>query len=296
MKDNVNRLKKDKTKLSIVFSMFILCFCYAVYLVSGTYAASSYTVVFNRAEGNDVMNKCTTDTNGKLGSNCIDVSSEICTKWSTDIYQYSGYQQKDSIIITNFYDMTFSKDMNYYCVAGSSLSGAQTTGCYVCNDNENIMEWKTNGSSDNNCAAGYTIKENVSSIDNCKPIILDACYECKTDKNIMKWDNNGEPDKNCSSGYEVSTTITDEANCEPVIPDACYVCKADDKIMKWDNNGTVDNKCSSGYYKINANQSECKPVENPPTGENILMAVIWFFGLGCLGYSLYYFKKINIKN
>ena len=294
MKDNVNYLKKDKTKLSIVFSMFILCFCYAVYLVSGTYAASSYTVVFNRADGNEVMKTCNTDENGKLDDDCLNTISTVCSSWSLDLYKYPGYVQNGQIDVSEFNDMTFNKNTDYYCVAQSS--GVYDMGCYVCNADSNIMHWAANGTANNNCTSGYYKSTTITDEANCKAVIPDACYECKTDKNIMKWDNNGKADGKCAAGYELSTTITNKANCNTVIPDACYACKADDKIMKWDNNGAVDNKCSSGYYRINANQSECKPVENPPTGENILMAVIWFFGIGCLGYSLYYFKKINIKN
>lgn len=294
MNDSVDYLRRDKTRLSVVFSMFILCFCYAVYLASDTYAASTYTVVFNRAEGTEVMKTCDTDENGKLDSDCLITISNVCSKWSLDKYKYSGYEQAGQIAVSAFADMAFSENTDYYCVAGSSHD--YDMGCYVCNTDNNIMHWAADGTGNNNCSSGYTKSSTITDEANCKTVTSDACYECKNDKNIMKWDNNDKGDSSCPSGYKQSSTVTNEANCKPIIPNACYVCNDNDKIMKWDNNGNIDNKCSSGYYKINSNQSDCKPVENPPTGENILMAIVWFVGLGCLGYSIYYFKKIYIKN
>lgn len=249
MNGDVNYLKKDGTKLSVVFSIFIVCFCYAIYLANDTYAAKSYTVVFNRAEGTEVMNKCTTDANGKLNSSCVDISGRICGRWSTDKYQYSGYDQKDPIDVSKFYDMTFSSDINYYCDAGSSYKTADDVGCYVCEKDNNIMKWDTNGDSDTNCSSGYSFMEGKS-IDECKTV---------------------------------------------VVKESCYVCKNNTNIMKWDTDGNSDNSCSSGYHKINANEDECKYVENPPTGDNIVLALVWFIGLGCLGYSVYYFNELKKK-
>ena len=149
------------------------------------------------------------------------------------------------------------------------------------------MEWRYHGLSDNACPAGYNKTDKT--MEECVP---ESCYVCKDDEHIMKWDKNGKADNNCTSGYDPDPRSKNE--CESVSK-ACYVCKDPDNIFTWKYDGDPDNSCSAGYNKTDIPESECKPVENPKTGD-ITIFLVWVLGIGCLVYSLCYFKKSTIKD
>lgn len=287
----VKNYRKNVTKNSLMMFMTLIFLTSIVLVVGATYAAdtSSYTIVFNRAEGNEIMNTCHTDENGKLDADCINTSGDICAKWSLD--KYYGTPQSNQIPISEFADMVFTENKNYYCVGGSS--GKYNMGCYVCKTDSKIMHWAANGDANENCSAGYTKSTTIVSQDQC--VIPDSCYVCKNDSNIMKWKNNDKADSECSSGYIPDPDAKDISQCKTIIPDACYVCKNNNNVMKWDNDGGVDNNCSSGYTKTNTPEIECAPIKNPPTND-IMIFGVWVVGLGAICYSMYYFKKMKFNN
>lgn len=110
--------------------------------------------------------------------------------------------------------MTFTDDTTYYCVAHSSLSGYKK-GCYVCKDDSNIMKWKFNTSSDDDCPSGYSLSSSITAEENCESIIPDSCYVCSNNSNIMKWDNSGDGDGDCLSGYTAKNIPQNE--CKPIV-------------------------------------------------------------------------------
>lgn len=282
MDNNLENKKNKKTNfiLIAIFSISI------IYILGSTYAADQgYKIVFNRAEGTEIMKTCYTDESGKLDEDCLSAISDVCSKWSLNRYTGSniqGYQQT----IQNLRDITFTEDENYYCVAGSSQSG-YSKGCYICDNNSNIMKWKFNDDADDDCSSGY-YKDTSINEENCVSVIPDSCYVCNADNNVMKWDNNGDSDNKCSSGY--SKVDKPQSECVTIVPNACYVCRNDSNIMKWDNNPNGDSKCSSGYTPVAKAENECVPVENPKTG-NIVIFFVWVLGLTTLCYSIYYFKN-----
>ena len=278
-----------KNNVVKIFILTIIVGC-VVYVISDTYATTSYKIVFNRAENTEVMKTCKTDENGKLDNDCVSAISTVCSRWSLDPW-YGSNTQSNQIQSSQFANMVFTADTNYYCVAGSS--GTYNKGCYVCKDDPNIMKWKFNTNSDADCSSGYTKSSTITQEDLCVSIVPDSCYVCNSDNNVMKWDNNGDSDNNCSSGY--SPIDKSQNECKTIIPDSCYVCNNDNNVMKWDNNGNSDDKCSSGYTSVNRPQNQCVIVENPKTG-NILIFIVWILGLGSICYALYYFKGLKTNN
>lgn len=287
-----NLIKDDIIKASgaaivmVLVSVFVLA-------IGNSYAFTPYTITFNNNYGNKVMKTCQTDVNGKLDNDCITTISTICKKWSPN-YKNSSEGQTIQIPVTDFSNMTFSTDTNYYCVGGTS--GTYDMGCYVCKTDDSIMHWAANGNSNELCSSGYVKSTEITDEASCKVDKPLGCYVCKNDNNIMKWDNDDTSDSDCSSGYIKSTEITDEASCKVEIPMSCYVCNDNDKIMKWDNNGNIDNECASGYTISDYTYENCPPDipdENPKTG-SILIAIVWVIGLASLYYALSYFR--NSKN
>lgn len=319
-------IRNNKT-ICLVLAIFLLVFTSVIITLNNTYAIKTHTVIFNRYEDTEVMVTCETDVNGKLNADCITQISDICGKWSLN--SMNDGAQTNKITSSEFANMVFTEDKEYYCVAGTSgsynmgcyvckndstimhwaSSSSSTTecpggysksttiiaeekckvyACYECSNDANIMKWHYNGISDDNCPGGYTKTTKTQS--ECKPVVPNACYECKDDKNVMVWKNNSLADSNCSSGYVKNNKTQTE--CKTIVPDACYVCQKDSNILKWDNNGKADSKCSSGYYMSNSitSKKECIPIKNPPTGD-IAMFLVWLIGLGCCGYSFYFFKK-----
>lgn len=275
--------KKNITKNTvIVFSLVIVAFL----IIKVTYGANSYEIVFNRAEGTEIMKTCHTDQNGKLDEDCIDTISGICSRWSPD--SYHGNYQNNQINSSAFADMTFTENKNYYCVSMSSLD--YNMGCYVCKADENIMHWSSHADGNSACPGGYYKSSTITVEDKCVTVVPDACYVCKNDKNVMKWDNNGDSDKNCSSGYESTDKIQSE--CVTIIPDACYVCKGNSNVMKWKNNGDSDSDCSSGYSSTDIPKNQCVIIENPKTG-NILIFIVWILGIASICYAGYYYKWLK---
>ena len=193
-----DHFNKNTLKNYIIVIVCII-FVSIIFVVGSTYAYDSYTIVFNRAENTEVMRTCKTDASGKLDEDCISTISNVCSKWSIQPWKGSGHTQSNPIASSEFANMTFSQDANYYCYAGSS--GNYDMGCYVCNSDSNIMKWHANGNSDNECSAGYTKSSTILTEDKCVTIIPDSCYVCSSDNNIMKWDNNGDSDNKCSAGY-----------------------------------------------------------------------------------------------
>ena len=281
----IKNYKKNVTKNTLMMFMLLIFLTSIVLVVGATYAAdtSSYTIVFNRAEGTEVMRTCHTDENGKLDSDCINTIGDVCARWSLD--KYYGTPQSNQIAVSEFAGMTFTENKDYYCVGGTS--GHYNMGCYVCKTDSNIMHWAANGDANEKCSAGYTKSTTIISEDKCVTIIPDSCYVCKSDNNIMKWDNNGDSDGDCSSGYIPDPEAKDISQCKTIIPDACYVCKNNNNVMKWDNNGSMDNNCSSGYTKTNTPEIDCAPIKNPPTSD-IMIFGVWIVGLGAICYSIYY--------
>lgn len=284
----INYFKEEIKNTSLVAIATVFSVGTILMVVGNTYAANSYKIVFNRAENTEVMKTCYTNQNGKLDEECISVIRNICNQWSLDVW--NGGVQSNPINSTAFRDLTFSRDTNYYCVAGTS--GKYDMGCYVCKNDETIMHWGANGNSDSNCPSGY-YKTNTPEKD-CKPVIPESCYVCKNDSNVMKWDNNGDSDNNCSSGYTPIDKPIDE--CKTIVPNTCYVCKNDENIMKWDNNGGSDNNCKDGYYSVNKPLDECKTIipENPPTGDS-LISMVYVIGFLTLVYAIYYFKNMKLN-
>lgn len=282
MDNNLENKKNKKTNFILITILSIGI----IYILGSTYAADQgYKIVFNRAQGTEVMKTCYTDASGKLDDDCLSAINDVCSKWSLDRYTGSntqGYQQT----IQNLRDITFTEDENYYCVAGSSQSG-YNKGCYICKSNSNVMKWKFNTKADDDCSDGYE-KDTSINEENCVSIIPNSCYICNADNNVMKWDNHGDSDNECSSGY--SKVDKPQSECVTIVPNACYVCRNDSNIMKWDNNPNGDSKCSSGYTPVAKAESECVPVENPKTG-NIVIFFVWVLGLTTLCYSIYYFKN-----
>ena len=319
----INYFKKNASIISFVAIITVFCMGITLIILNDTYAIPTHTIVFNRYEDTEVMNKCETDVNGKLTSDCVTEISKICTKWSPQSKQDGS--QSEQIPSADFANMTFTKDEDYYCVALSSLqyntgcyecktdnsivhwaaSGAandacpagytktnktidecKVYACYECSNNNKIMKWHYTGLSDDACPAGYN--KTTKTQEECKYVEPDSCYVCKNNTNIMKWDNNGEADSECSSGYDPDPRNQNE--CKTIIPDACYICKDNDNVFSWKNNDSADNNCSAGYNKTDLPKSECKPVTNPPTGD-ITIFLVWVLGIGCLVYSMVYLKK-----
>ena len=282
--------KKDITKKTLSAFVLIMIFTSVILIVGATYASNSYTIVFNRAEGNEVMRTCYTDANGKLDSDCINTISTVCSKWSTD--KYFGTPQSNQIAVSEFSNMTFTENKNFYCVGGSS--GTYNMGCYVCKEDESIMHWAANGNATDNCKGGYYKSTVITDEGKCVTVVPDACYVCKNDSNVMKWDNNGDANSECSSGFILDPDAKSIEQCKTFIPDACYICKTDTNVMKWDNNGSSDNKCSSGYTKTSTPERDCVPVENPPTND-IMIFMVWVIGVAAIVYSFCYYKKIKFN-
>lgn len=299
MKKFINYFKDDITKVSVFSALTIGIVSFIAFVVGVTYAAKPYTIVFNQYEDTRVLKTCYTDENGKLDEDCISTISAICERWSLESKITSGgHTQTNQIYSTDFANMTFTENKNYYCVSKSSFGGYKV-GCYVCKDDETIIKWKSNSKSDSECSSGYKFDQSKTDLgeascavnscyycsDNSNimewrnngigdtkcpngyfPIdksqseckIIESCYECKDNKNFMKWDNNGNADVNCSSGYVANNKTKNE--CKPIDPKACYECKDDKNLMEWRNNGEADNKCSSGYVTNNKSESECKPI------------------------------------
>lgn len=280
----VNYFKNNVLIVSVIAIISVACVSAILVALNDTYAMDTHTIIFNRYEDTEIMDKCETDVNGKLDTDCITQISKICTKWSPQS-QKDG-TQTEQISSSDFANMIFDSDAEYYCVSGSSLT--YNTGCYACNADETIMHWAASGAGNDSCPGGYTkIHENI---EECK---VYACYECNDNKNYMEWRYSAISDDNCPSGYNRTTKTQDE--CNVVIPDSCYVCKDDNNIFKWKNNGNADSSCSSGYNKTDIPENECVIIENPPTGD-IAIFLVWILGLGCLVYSAYYFKNGKVNN
>ena len=324
----VNYFKKNALIISAVAIISVACGGAIIVALNDTYAMATHTITFNRYEDTEIMDRCETDVNGKLDDDCISQISKVCAKWSPQS-QKDG-PQTEQILSSDFSDLVFTGDTEYYCVAGSSLtyntgcyeckadksivhwaaSGnsndacpggykkihenideCKVYACYECSDDKNIMKWHYSGLSDDACSSGYD-KTNKTQ-EECKPIVPDSCYVCKNDKNVMKWDNNGNADSNCSSGYVPDSRGQNE--CKTIIPNACYICKDNDNVLVWKNNGNSDNYCAVGYNKTDIPEVECSSLDNPPTGD-ITIFLVWILGLGCLVYSVYYFKNSMIKD
>lgn len=264
-----------------------------VLVVGATYAADddnpSYAIVFNRAEGTEIMKTCYTDTGGKLDSDCINTIGGICVRWSPD--KYYGIPQSNQIAVSEFAGMTFNQNQNYYCVGGTS--GNYNMGCYVCKTDQTIMHWSSNENANENCSAGYIKSTTIINENECVMVVPDSCYVCKTDSNIMKWKNNGNGDNDCSSGYD--PIEKDIGQCKTIIPDMCYVCKNNNNVMKWDNDGLADGNCSAGYTATNTPREDCATIVNPPTND-IMIFMVWIVGLGTICYSIYYYKRLKSYN
>lgn len=196
----------------IIFSVVLIA-C-IIYFVGVTYSAGNYTIRFNRAEGTQLMKTCKTDESGKINDECMSVIKTICNKWSTEKY-YGDNVQDNATNVSNFTSKVFTSDMDYYCVANSSLPTADSIGCYVCKNNSNIMKWHTNNNADSNCSAGYNFVNKSES--ECITIVQDSCYVCKNNSNIMKWDTNGNADSNCSSGY--NSINKPKSECITIVPE-----------------------------------------------------------------------------
>lgn len=283
MNDKLKRKKPKKTTFFLIVALLIGI----TYIIGNTYAEQSgYKIIFNRYEDNEVMKTCYTDNSGKLDEDCLSAISTVCSKWSSYSQKDNVSQNTDSYTIEELKNATFDDNKNLYCVSGSSQSG-YNKGCYICNNDSNIMKWKFNSNADDDCSSGYT-KDTSINEENCKSIVPDSCYICKSDSNIMKWDNNGDADNNCSSGYKEDKTINN-SQCKTITPSYCYVCRNNSNIMKWGTDSSSDPNCSSGYTPVAKSETECVPVENPKTG-NILIFFVWILGLTSLCYSIYYFK------
>ena len=99
----------------------------------GTYAASTYTVIFRRAEGDNMCAdgdnvKCITGPDGKITQCSYDYSS-ICTSWSLSPCKVGSNgicasQTDQSVDITSagVPSHVFTGNVTYYCKAGSSKS------------------------------------------------------------------------------------------------------------------------------------------------------------------------------
>ena len=263
-------------------------------IIGNTFAAEEYTVVFNRAEGNEVLKTCKTDKNGLLDEDCIIYIKGICGYWSTS-NMYGGQGSNNSYSCNQFSTKVFTEDMNYYCVSGTSVQNwSRYVGCYVCKTDNTIMHWSTNDSPNSKCPSGYRFDYYISQ-DDCKTNEPDACYVCKNNEDMVKWDNNGDADSDCSSGYSKDASITTESDCRPA-PNACYVCNSDSNVMKWDNTDKADSKCSSGYTEDKTiTQNQCTTITNPQTG-NMLLYILGFVGILSLAYSIYCYKFKFLKN
>lgn len=323
----INYFKKNVLTISVIAIISVACGVAVLVALNDTYAMDTHTVTFNRYEDTEVMDKCETDVNGKLDADCITQISKVCSKWSPQS-QKDG-PQTEQIPSSEFANMIFGSDAEYYCVSGSSgnynigcyecladntivhwaasgegnsacpggykkihenIDNCKVYACYECIGNKNYMEWRYSALSDDNCPSGYNRTTKTQA--ECKPIVPEQCYVCKNNNNVMKWSNNGNADSNCSTGYNPDPRSQNE--CRSVIPSACYVCKNDKNIYSWKNNGNADSSCSSGYNKTDLPQSECKPIVNPPTG-NIAIFFVWVLGIGCLAYSLYYYRNVKFN-
>jgi len=324
----VNYFKKNKGIFITIVVILTLCASLIVVALNNTYAIETHTIIFNRYEDTEVMVTCETDVNGKLNSDCITQISDICGKWSPNS-MHDG-TQTNRLNSSEFANIVFTEDKEYYCVAGTS--GSYNMGCYVCNDNNSIMHWASSSNATTECPGGYSKSTTIKTEENCKvyacyecsidtnimkwyyngisddtcpsgyvknnklqndckTIVPEACYECKDNSNIMTWSNSGQADSNCLSGYVKNNKL--QSDCKTIVPEACYVCNDDSNILKWASNGNVDSKCSSGYYESTTikTKKNCLPIKNPPTGD-IAMFLVWLIGLGCCVYSFCFFKKI----
>ena len=255
----INYFKKDIKKLTVIALIVVVFVSGVIFIIGNTFAAGGYTIVFNRAEGNQVLKTCITDENGILDEDCITYIVGICHTWSEDIYNYNT--QYNNYYYTDLETKVFTSNMNLYCKAATSVGNwANNIGCYVCIEDNSIMHWTTNGRADSKCPTyGYQRNYYISESE-CKTKLPDACYVCKDNDDVMKWDNDDAADSKCSSGYKKDTSITTESACKPA-PDACYVCKDNEDVMKWDNDDAADSNCSGGYKKDSSitTESACKP-------------------------------------
>lgn len=112
----IKNYRKDVTKNTLIMFVLVMFLTSIVLVVGATYAAdtSSYTIVFNSAEGTEIVKVCKTGVSGKLDSDCISTISSICSRWSPD--KYYGNSQGEQISVSDFTTMTFTKNKNYYCV------------------------------------------------------------------------------------------------------------------------------------------------------------------------------------
>ena len=205
----------------------------------------THTITFFESKQEYTVKTCETDKNGYLSSSCLNEVYSVCSKWS--LIKKNGDNEQPGINKSTMANNKFINDVNYYCVAGTSIHYE----CYVCNDNNNIMKWSTNGTGDDNCSAGYTKDTSINEA-NCKTK-TPSCHVCNSDSNIMKWSIDGLKDNNCSAGYTEDTSIN-EANC---------------------------------FTVIDEDEEEPVPV---PTGD-ALIYFVWVVGAGALGYTVYYFMK-----
>ena len=124
-------------KISVMAIITTIMISSIVFIINETYAFTSYNVVFNRNNNTEVMKTCHTDENGKLDDDCLTTIASICKKWSP-YHKYSPEGQINQVLASDFANMTFTKDTNYYCVGGTS--GSYSMGCYVCNTDNTIMQ------------------------------------------------------------------------------------------------------------------------------------------------------------
>ena len=244
---------KDKMNIKI-----LLCLIVGGVVVANievTHAANAtHTIVFNRAEGTEVMLTCKTGSDGKVSSSCASCVTNICARWSYEKYNWSN-TQSTVLYSSNLPTKVFTSDEDYYCVAGSSKPDANycrsvEDACFVCSSNKNVMKWDKDGASDSACSAGYY----ETDIPEKDCVTKKACYVCNSDKNIMKWDTNGSSDKDCSAGYK--ETDIPEKDCVTKNP-VCYVCKNDENTMKWGFDGSSDKDCSAGYKETDIPEKDC---------------------------------------
>ena len=197
-------------------------------------------------------------------------ASHICINSNCTGYGCKNYCEGENLTgveIVHGYlnEKKFNKDAVYYCVSGSSdktHDNDRYDKCYVCNGNDNIMKWSTDGNEDNQCAAGYHESTTITEEGLCvtRP---QSCYKCENDENVMGWGYSAEEVKNndkgaCSGNYKVSS-ITDKDLCVTKRP-ACYVCKDTGKshIMQWGVELNTLSGCSKVEKDTTIDQSSCK--------------------------------------
>ena len=103
----------------------------------GTYAAETYTITFRGAEDYSLCGglTCTTGPDGRV-ANCTGSYSGICGSWSTSPCKINSSTGKcassggQSVAITssNIANHVYSKNVTYYCVAGTSISPMNCNG------------------------------------------------------------------------------------------------------------------------------------------------------------------------